>query len=652
MPAGAGGRLDVAVGSKDASTGGFEITQSDLAVVPLLVDDSGGDLASGTIDEPGSLVVYSIDVAEPLDGSGSSIEILVNSFVEPDPNRKPGEKEDPGLDVEIEVIDPTGTGVIADSTGPGRTERTTLSGGIGQYLVVVRGDGDSTGAFELTASPVTYETLSFDEAADAEVESADVPAAFAVSVPAGSEVEVTVTPVDPDLDLVFEVVDPSGTSSSIDSTGSGEAEVAVLTGEGQHFVRVNEYTGSPGSFALTASRVTSTTLLLDEPVDAEVESADAPRAFSIDVPADSYVGVAVTPTGDLDPELEVVDPYGTSYPADSAGSGEAEVAALTSGPGQYQVRVRGYEGSVGSFAIVAASLNTAGLEEDAPSTATAPVAFGVEVEPGDLLSFDAESEDPESVLNIQVVDPDGSQTGGVSLDAGAPATVLLDGAVPGFYSIIVGSTEPDTDIIATIRRVESVDLLEDEPVTVAAPAAFDVDVIEGQTLTFTAQPDAEDSFLDVSVQDADGNETGSARAPEAGEPATVSLGGGFPGRYRIVVSYSGAPTDVTATLQAADTEPLALGSAPVDGVAPAIFDIDLAAGERRLVIVTPLGDDSLSLTISSPDSDAPALVDAPDLGEPTVALLTGEGTHQVSVESFGGGDGLFSIEIQDVAGGP
>ena len=71
------------------------------------------------------------------------------------------------------------------------------------------------------------------------------------------------------------------------------------------------------------------------------------------------------PAGDLDPELEVVDPYGTSYPIDSAGSGEAEVAALTGGPGQYQVRVGGYEGSVGSFEIVAAPLNTAGLDEGA-----------------------------------------------------------------------------------------------------------------------------------------------------------------------------------------------------------------------------------------------------------------------------------------------
>jgi len=113
--------------------------------------------------------VYSIDVTEPLDGSGSSIEILVIPSVDVDPDRKEGEKADPGLDVEIEVIDPTGSGAIAEANGAGGGERTTLSGGIGQYLVVVRGDADSTGAFELTASPVTYETLSFDGAANAEV---------------------------------------------------------------------------------------------------------------------------------------------------------------------------------------------------------------------------------------------------------------------------------------------------------------------------------------------------------------------------------------------------------------------------------------------------------------------------------------------------
>ncbi len=156
---------------------------------------------------------------------------------------------------------------------------------------------------------------------------------------------------------MLEVVDPSGASSWIDSTLTGEAEVAALIGEGQHFVRVNEYAGSVGSFALTASRVTNSTLPLDEAVNAEVESADVPRAFSVDVPADSYVGITVTPTADdLDPHLEVIDPYGTSYDIDSTVHGEAEVAALTGGPGRYQVRVGGFDGSVGSFEIVAAPL--------------------------------------------------------------------------------------------------------------------------------------------------------------------------------------------------------------------------------------------------------------------------------------------------------
>ena len=79
VPAGTGDRLDVAVSSKDASTGGFEITQGDLTVTPLLVGDSGDDPVRGSIDEPGSLAVYSVDVTEPLDdGSDTSIEIFVS----------------------------------------------------------------------------------------------------------------------------------------------------------------------------------------------------------------------------------------------------------------------------------------------------------------------------------------------------------------------------------------------------------------------------------------------------------------------------------------------------------------------------------------------------------------------------------------------
>ena len=193
--------------------------------------------------------------------------------------------------------------------------------------------------------------------------------------------------------------------------------------------------------------------------------------------------------------------------------------------------------------------------EGVPVTATAPVVFEVDVGAGELLSFVAESADPATVLSIQVNDPDGSPAtfGGGSLAAGAPATAVLDGSYPGSYEIIVGSAEPGTAVTATIQPVTSQRLVENEPVTVAAPASFDVDVIEGQPLTFTAQPEAADSILEVTVHDADGNATGTeSTSPSAGEPATVGIGGAFPGRYRVIVSSSGAPTDITATLQPAE----------------------------------------------------------------------------------------------------
>ena len=550
VPAGTGDQLDVAVSSKDASTGGFEITQGDLTVTPLLVGDSGDDPVRGSIDEPGSLAVYSVDVTEPLDdGSDTSIEIFVSR---PDEGARPNGKKDAGLDVEIEVIDPTGAGTVTDLAAAGQGERTTLSGGVGQYLVVVRGYLESTGGYEITASYVDYATLPLDETADG-----------------------------------------------------------------------------------------------------EIESADASAAFAINVPVDGDVSVIVTSSGDLDPVLEIVDPGGDSLEVDSSAGGEAELAEL-SGGGLHLVHVSGYDGSVGTFDIVAEALQTAELDEDASVSATAPVAFEVEVDTGEVLSFNAESEDPDSVLIMQVIDPEGIPTGfgGGGLVEGQPATAVLDGTFPGSYTIIVGSAEPGIDITATLQPIESQQLLENDPVTVPAPAGFDVDVIEGQSLIFTAQPESSDSVLDVSVQDADGNATGSSgSSPSAGEPATVTLGGGLPGHYRIIVNDADASTDVTATLQPAETKLLTLGSAPVDGVAPAIFDIDLAAGERALVVVTPQGDDSMYMTISSDESDAPTVV-YPDLDQPVVGVLTGEGTHQIAVETFGGGDGSFTIETSDVGEGP
>ena len=188
VPAGQGDQLEVAVSSSDASIGPFTVTQRPLEVTALRPTARGSEPISGSIDEPGSLAVFTLDVAdEPaVEGAESSIEIVVTSPVEADTSgsdeashsppeqvdpsggsqaAKPGEKPDPGLDVEIEVIDPGGVGTSTDLLAVGDGERTTVDGVAGQYLVVVRDHGTSTGSFEITATEVISTTLSTDERA-------------------------------------------------------------------------------------------------------------------------------------------------------------------------------------------------------------------------------------------------------------------------------------------------------------------------------------------------------------------------------------------------------------------------------------------------------------------------------------------------------
>ena len=105
---------------------------------------------------------------------------------------------------------------------------------------------------------------------------------------------------------------------------------------------------SAGQFQIAATAVDITELSLGETVASEVQSADVPVGWTLDVPDGSDVIVTVTPTGDLDVALEVVDPNGETNFVDLVGAGEAELADLTSA-GRHVMRVTGFDGSVGSF---------------------------------------------------------------------------------------------------------------------------------------------------------------------------------------------------------------------------------------------------------------------------------------------------------------
>ena len=92
------------------------------------------------------------------------------------------------------------------------------------------------------------------------------------------------------------MIDPTGAGTITDSAGPGGGERTTLHGEvGQYLVVVRGHVASTGRFELAANQVTSTTLSLDEAVEGEIESADVPASFVIDVPASSDVGVMVMP---------------------------------------------------------------------------------------------------------------------------------------------------------------------------------------------------------------------------------------------------------------------------------------------------------------------------------------------------------------------
>ena len=82
VPAGQGDQLEVAVSSSDASTGRLHRDAARRSqVTALQPTERGSEPISGSIDEPGSLAVFTLDVAdEPaVEGAESSIEIVVTS---------------------------------------------------------------------------------------------------------------------------------------------------------------------------------------------------------------------------------------------------------------------------------------------------------------------------------------------------------------------------------------------------------------------------------------------------------------------------------------------------------------------------------------------------------------------------------------------
>jgi hypothetical protein len=214
---------------------------------------------------------------------------------------------------------------------------------------------------------------------------------------------------------------------------------------------------------------------------------------------------------------------------------------------------------------------------------------------------------------------------------------------------MVAASDAQSDIAASLESVETQPLVENDPVTALAPVVFSVEVVGEEFYSVTAQPESVDGQVSLEVLDA-GLATAYGGSPSPGEPATVTVGG-TPGTVLVRARSIGSRPDITAVLESVAGRQLDVGDPPATVSAPAVFDVDVVEGERRLIIATPQNDDWLSMEILSPGRDVPRYVYAADSGEAVVTLLAGEGAHQVRVTGSGVGR-FFVVETEQVGGVP
>lgn len=183
----------------------------------------------------------------------------------------------------------------------------------------------------------------------------------------GEVVDLIVTP-EGDFDVVVDVVDESGNSilpnGEVDSSfGMEEVLDVAIPATANYTIIVRGYADTTGNYTL--SLVEAGTAVVTPPVaggDGEaiaygdfvsgaVDSANPVASYSFTGAADDIVGMIITPFGEFDAVIDVVDASGGSLltrERDASFGPENVIVALPD-DGLYTVNVYGFEGSTGSF---------------------------------------------------------------------------------------------------------------------------------------------------------------------------------------------------------------------------------------------------------------------------------------------------------------
>lgn len=630
---------EIRVTSFDSTLGSFAVSVEKIEAVELTSED---DERAGSLSGPESLGVFSVetspDIVSTVAVTPASIP-AASAQAAGDAVEGPGSSgEQKALDVELEVIGPTGVGRRFDEAGPRQAESVTLGEPAGVHYVVVRGKDGTTGSYavELESAELTMSgELVVDESVRGVISSADEPAEFTFAPPDDGSFSIEVVP-DRQFDAIIEIESGDGAGSGADAGGNGQREGVFVDGaSGPYVVRVSGWEGSTGGFEITVGELEVSPIGIGEQ---RVGSGEG--VFDVDVVDGALLALTVQPTSGGFADIEVTDPDGQTIGFASSTGPQGEAVATIEGPsGTYRAVVRVNDGG-GDFTVSLSTLETEPLTTGESVQGSGLAAYTVEVD-GGLLELVVEPASSADVIEVEVRDPAGFSTGFGYADGGRAAVVPI-GPLVGTHAVVIRSG--DGAFTASLAPLEAQRLAVGDVVGAAGTAAFEVEVDDGEFYQLTVDPGSIDDFVEVEVRDPDGVPIAFGYGAQGGEPAVATFGGRA-GTY-VLFARADASAEFTTALAPLDAQPLAPGDTVTVG-RNTVLSVDARAGETYELTVEPVSPDAY-IEIELLDADGlPLLSDANvDAGETleASAVAPADGTYYLVVRSFEG-DGQVIVSL-------
>ena len=274
------------------------------------------------------------------------------------------------LDVVLDVQDDAGNSVLEfpldDSCGAEELLGFEIPAS-GTYLIVISGYDDTTGDYQLTLA----EAGSANVGTGGDIAEGDLlemskiyqgtmdgvnSVTWLFAGKAGEFADITVSPIDNDLDVVLDVLDPSGFSlldEPLDNSFDAEyIRILRLPEDGVYTVVVSSFDGAAGDYEMLVEES-----YLSQPATFVFASYDIDDAETVhDFPFTTFAGelvvTQVMPDLDLDVVLGIYnDDTDELIEEIDDSTGFEEAIFVAPDDGNYLFRVSGYEGSTGAYDI-------------------------------------------------------------------------------------------------------------------------------------------------------------------------------------------------------------------------------------------------------------------------------------------------------------